>query len=83
VSQRSASSSTRNKDLIVVCPNGKIVIGGGAQILRNDGGAWEDVALIGSFPSEVNQWKGAAAEGVETPLNWQLEVFAICARVIP
>jgi hypothetical protein len=41
------------------------------------------VALIGSFPSEVNQWKGVAAEGVETPLNWQLEVFAICARVVP
>jgi hypothetical protein len=81
VTVKTTSSSTRNKNLVASCPAGKVVIGGGARVIRNDANAWEDVALVESYPSGSNQWSAVAAEGTETALLWQLEVRAICATV--
>jgi hypothetical protein len=82
VSSKSASTRGRNLNHIQVCPAGKTVLGGGAEVVRNDGGElWYDIAITASYPSASDRWAAAAAQGTEVDFAWQLKVYAICADV--
>lgn len=69
------------------CPEGKRVIGGGAELLG--GGSSlppQDVTLLSSDPvagsGAIPGWHAAAGEEDPTAGSWQIRVRAICARVV-
>jgi hypothetical protein len=68
------SATTRN--VLIACPAGKRLIGGGARL---NGVILDDVALQWSFPDNDNVYRARAAEVVATGGSWSLTVFAICA----
>ena len=76
----SVSDGAGTKQLTASCPSGKRVLGGGLQIL---GAGKKFVASNGGYPSA----NGTAFTGegqnvlVDTPVIWQLKVYAICATV--
>ena len=65
---------------MAVCPEGKIVLSGGAWINSPPVG----VALVSSGPSGTfpfNAWTATAAEIHENAADWVLNVAALCAEV--
>ena len=74
--------SNDTKTLVVRCPEGKRLVGGGA-------GAWgramiwmeDGVALVASHPHDDTTWLAAAREVVPTEKSWFLRASAICAAV--
>ena len=79
VEAETASNSTSPKSLEVKCPEGKNVIGGGADV---SGPGASKVALRNTHwdpeaPSE--KWEGGAQELIATTAAWKLRVRAVCA----
>ena len=80
---------SENKNESVRCPDGKIVLGGGARITGPQGGADPapaGVAIIASHPvglagEKSALWTVSANEFVEVGENWGLIVYGVCAKV--
>jgi hypothetical protein len=74
-----ASSSSNSKSVLVACPSGKRVTGGGA---RATGTGANKVSINESFPdSDGSKWNAKAVEVVGTAAAWQLQAYALCANV--
>ena len=74
-----SSSSANSKSVVVTCPSGKRVVGGGARVTGN--GAAKST-ITENFPdSDGNKWNGKANEVVATSASWELQVYALCATV--
>jgi hypothetical protein len=74
-----STSSANSKTVVVTCPTGKRVVGGGARVIGNGAGV---VSIIENFPdSDGNKWNGKANEVVATGQTWQLQAYALCATV--
>ena len=74
-----AANSSNTKSVVATCPSGKRVVGGGA---RATGSGAPKVTVNESFPdSSGDKWNGNAAEVVATNLTWNLQAFALCAKV--
>jgi hypothetical protein len=79
VSAASAWDSTSPKGLIITCPAGKKVVGGGgsASYLTL-------TAIVWSFPGSFGrEWSVGAQELSPLPDNWTLYGYAICVTVLP
>ncbi|MBD0337669.1 MAG: collagen-like protein [Thermoleophilia bacterium] len=82
VTASSAFDSAREKTVVVSCPPGKRLLGGG-------GGAWgramiwvtERVILTASQPLDDHTWLAAARELDPTDEDWFVRVTAICGSV--
>jgi hypothetical protein len=82
VGASSTFDSSKSKTLVVRCPAGKRLVGGGA-------GAWgramifvpDGIALTASHPYEETGWLAAAHETVPTEQDWFLRANAVCAAV--
>ena len=82
VGASSTFDSNNSKTLVVRCPAGKRLIGGGA-------GAWgramifvpNGLVLTASHPYDENGWLAAAHETVPTEQEWFLRANAVCAAV--
>lgn len=78
-------NSNYDKTEWATCPDGKKVIGGGAGVYGEFTGDGQviihGVALIQSHPANDNAYAARAEEIVPTDLDWQLDVWAICATV--
>lgn len=80
VQASSSFDSSPERKLVVDCPAGKRLVGGGA-------GAWgramiwitRNVALTASHPIDEDSWLAAAQEITPTDEDWFLRVNAICA----
>lgn len=73
------SGSAASKTVVVTCPSGKRVVGGGARVI---GSGADRTSIVENFPdSDGNKWNARAAEVVATPLGWQLQAYALCATV--
>jgi hypothetical protein len=79
----SATTSDYDKTVIVLCPSGKKVVGGGAGVYGPpfDGGQVivHGVGIVQSHPFNSDGWGARAEEFTPTDGNWILEVWAICA----
>ena len=81
--------SSDNKNESVRCPDGKIVLGGGARLTGAQGGtdpAPAGVAIVASHPAGVTGeksavWTASANEVVEVSEDWGLIVYGVCAKV--
>ncbi len=72
----SALNSASPKSITPVCPAGKLVIGGGAEILGP-----EPVAVRKTAPNaDRTGWLAEGFEANGTPDNWQLRAYAVCAE---
>jgi Collagen triple helix repeat (20 copies) len=82
VSVSSVSDNTTPKTVVATCPDGKILILGGARIDTAPGNS--NLAVYASYPSAANTW---TATGVETDPNvatpWSVSAHVICAVVQP
>ena len=75
----SASSNANSKSVIVTCPTGKRLVGGGARVIGNGAAV---VSITENFPdSDGVHWNAKANEVVATALTWQLQAYALCATV--
>jgi hypothetical protein len=87
VSVDSAFDSSEAKDVFVVCPAGKRIIGGGAEIFPSLGDpnrATAPVVLTLSMPlSSPDEWIAHAIEIGTYTFGWRLTGTAICANVAP
>jgi hypothetical protein len=87
VSVDSAFDSTAAKDVFVLCPAGKRIIGGGAEIfpsLADPNRATAPVVLTLSTPvSSPDEWIAHAVEIGSYTFGWRLTGTAICANVAP
>jgi hypothetical protein len=72
-----ASSSVGSKAIGVVCPAGKVVLGGGAQ--TSPAGTGVPVALNNSYRAGAG-WYTGAKETSAYAGNWSLTAVAICAN---
>ena len=72
----SALDSSSPKAVVVNCPGGKKVIGGGSGVT---GAGATEVAVTEAFPSSVTQWTTRALEVNSTGSSWQLTAYAFCA----
>lgn len=72
----SAQDSSTPKVVLVNCPTGKRVIGGGARVT---GGGANNVRVTEFFASTASQWTVRAVESPTTGNSWQLTGFAFCA----
>ena len=74
-----SSSSANSKSVVVTCPSGKRVVGGGARVTGNGSAK---VTITENFPdADGDKWNGKANEVVATGGSWQLQVYALCATV--
>jgi hypothetical protein len=74
-----ASSSVNSKSVVVNCPSGKRVLGGGARVT---GSGSNRVSIVESFPdSSGDRWNARASEVVGTASTWELQAYALCANV--
>jgi len=71
-------NSNSSKSITAACPAGKVSIGGGGSL----GGTVNGTALITSGPSGTG-WQANAQEVVANPFNWEVEAYAVCAKVSP
>lgn len=78
VTAQTGFDSLAFKGVIVSCPAGKKVLGGGASVISPS----TDVALSGSQPtSSGTGWHANAAEVNPTASLWLVRAHAICANV--
>ncbi|NTU80248.1 MAG: collagen-like protein [Chloroflexales bacterium] len=88
VRAESSFNSTDTKAVAAICPAGKRLISGGAEIFSGpaDGGGvrFSPAALTVSAPEPGQEaWTAIANEVVPDSGNWLLTVYAICANVAP
>lgn len=78
----SGETSDNFKQVIAECPPDKVTIGGGAQIVNEDGSAFSilEVVLNTSAPPSDTRWVGQAHEVTPTAQTWTLRVDLICAN---
>ena len=82
VSASAPFNSSPEKTVVVSCPTGKRLVGGGA-------GAWgramiysvAGVALTANQPVDERTWVAAAREINPTDVDWGLQAKAVCAAV--
>ncbi len=73
------SSNSNSKTVVVTCPAGKRVVGGGARAIGNGAVV---VSITENFPdSDGVHWNSKANEVVATAQTWQLQAYALCATV--
>ena len=73
------SSNANSKSVVVTCPAGKRVVGGGARVI---GSGAPVVSITENFPdSDGVHWNAKANEVVATNQSWQLQAYALCATV--
>jgi hypothetical protein len=78
----SATDSSTPKLVIVNCPPGKLVVGGGARVT----GSGANNVRVNEFfttPPSRTAWTVQAVESPATGNSWQLTGSAICARTGP
>jgi hypothetical protein len=74
-----SASSVNAKSVVVNCPSGKRVVGGGARIT---GEGSTRISIVESFPDSTgDRWNARAAEVLGTAESWQLQAYALCAIV--
>ena len=79
VSVTSANNSNQTKTVTAVCPEGTVIIGGGAEIINSSSNA---LVLQESSPDfSNNSWTGRAIENDLFFLNWALVTYAVCAEL--
>jgi len=71
-----ALDSSSPKAVVVNCPAGKKVIGGGSGVT---GAGATEVAVTEAFPSSATQWTTRALEVNATGNSWTLTAYAFCA----
>ncbi len=72
----SATDSSTPKAVVVNCPAGKKVIGGGHQLA---GAGVSDVSVTEAYPSSATQWTTRAFEVNAVNSSWKLTSYAVCA----
>jgi len=81
VTVESESNSDNVKALEAACPDGKVVVGGGAGVSGYLGFAPNSVRLTSTVPNATGTgWIGWADEFAPTDENWTLFASAICAN---
>jgi hypothetical protein len=75
--QASAADSSSPKTVVVTCPTGKKVVGGGSRVT---GSGAAEVGVVEEYPNAVNQWTTLAREQDPTGSAWTLTAHAICAN---
>ena len=71
-----ATDSSTPKVVLVNCPTGKRVLGGGARVT---GGGTNNVRVTEFYASTQNQWTVRAVESPTTGNSWQLSGWVYCA----
>jgi hypothetical protein len=77
-----SAENSSNKFVTVLCPAGKLPVGGGAELFGagNVNSAPSEVALDSTaITSSGDGWRAEAHEVVPTDTAWQLNVKVICA----
>lgn len=73
------------KSVGVLCPDGKVVLGGGGQLWKEDGELAVGVSLRESYPFTnvhgQNGWRVQAEEHDSYDGDWKIRPYAICATV--
>ena len=79
----SHNDSNSPKNAFAMCPSGKHVVGGGAQVFIGAREVTEGpIAIKKSKPSmTMDGWAATAEEIVPTDLKWFVTAYAICATV--
>jgi hypothetical protein len=80
VVETTPTNSDAEKTALATCPDGKRVIGGGANVFPND---VDDVVVREAFPSSATGFYVEAQEIGAVADNWQVAAYAICATVAP
>lgn len=75
--QASAADSSSPKTVVVTCPAGKKVVGGGSRVT---GAGAAEVGVVEEYPNAVNQWSTLAREQDVTGTSWTLTAHAICVN---
>jgi hypothetical protein len=76
------NSGTLNEfriDVIVDCPAGKKVLGGGFATAGNN----IEVSVLANAPQFETRWVVSMAQNDLTPRLWSVQAYAICANVAP
>lgn len=77
----SNENPTTPKEASVVCPPGRTVLGGGAEVVD----PFEEGALVSNGPHFVNGeivgWHASAESLSLAPTDWELEVVVVCPEV--
>jgi hypothetical protein len=84
ISKQTVEDSLGIKSLQLECPVGKVVVGGGAQLIVDNGlGSVSllPVALDQSMPVTTRIWSVGAHELENTSATWALLGHALCAKV--
>jgi hypothetical protein len=81
VQQTSAFNSTAARSVSAYCPRGKVILAGGAYLVRGGRG----VLLRGSYPVHSffgDRWTASAQElnAAGTSTRWQIGSYAVCAN---
>ena len=82
VGASSSYDSAPEKTLVVACPAGKKLVGGGAGVWGR-ARIWipKNVVLTASQPYDDRTWLAAARELVPTDEEWFLQANAVCAAI--
>ena len=80
VVEATATNSDAEKSALATCPDGKRVVGGGANVFPND---VDNVVVREAFPSSATGFYVEAQELGAVADNWQVAAYAICATVAP
>ena len=84
ISDQTVEDSLGIKQVIIDCPVGKVSIGGGAQVIKDNGVGSVSllpVALDESAPLAPGRWVAEAHELANTSENWALRGRVLCANV--
>lgn len=84
IGQQTVNDSLGIKQVVLTCPVGKVVISGGAEVLKDNGlGSVSllPVALDESTAINARTWVAQAHEVANTSDNWALRGQALCAKV--
>jgi hypothetical protein len=76
----SESNSDQSKSVVITCPPGKNLLGGGARLFPNN---VPEIALTINAPAFPDQWVVGAHEVVPTDHDWSLDGYVLCANLTP
>jgi hypothetical protein len=85
VDMSTKNNSNSPKTTVAKCPEGKKIVGGGAQVFIGEIGVTVGpIALKKSWPNEeMTHWAATAEKVGDTNLRWFLTAYALCATVDP
>jgi hypothetical protein len=84
IGKQTVEDSLGIKQVIIDCPVGKVIIGGGAEVITDNGVGSVSllpVALHESAPLARGRWVAEAHELANTSDNWALRGRVLCANV--